>query len=228
MRVLRFTVLLAIIALAPAVAWAYTAGTGIKGTPHEFSVAGNKGASTGICARCHTPHYALTTLLLWNRVLSTKEFSWTDPATTAGTPFPKFKGDTYKGPTAKCMSCHDGSVTSKGFDSTGILTGKLDGTHPVAMPYPYLQEANTYNTKTTGGAFVKLEWVSDPMSGTNIRLFNDDGTGNITAGAVAKKSGIECSSCHDPHNKATEDVPFLRAKLSASDTTYICLKCHIK
>ena len=50
----------------------------------------------GLCTFCHTPHKALSTLLLWNHTLSTNSFRWDMAATTAGTTFPTFKGDTYK------------------------------------------------------------------------------------------------------------------------------------
>lgn len=219
-------------------------GDGIAGTAHDFSA---KGGGVGLCTFCHTPHKALSTKLLWNHTLSTNTFSWDVPTTTAGTQFPTFKGDTYKGPTAKCLSCHDGSVaigdiawwqegkppildndTHGQGDTFNVgFGGNMAGNHPVAMPYPYQQALNTYNGVTTGSQAVLTEWQTNPTT-LNIRLFNDDGSGNISAGPVPTKTGIECSSCHDPHNKAAVDDLFLRGKLAGSDTTYICLKCHIK
>lgn len=244
MKALKLLVLVAVVSLVPAAAWAFTPGAGIAGTPHDFS---SKGGGVGLCTFCHTPHKALSTLLLWNHTLSKNSFSWDVPATTAGTPFPTFKGDTYKGPTAKCLSCHDGSVAvgdiawwNEGAPGTPLdgtkhgagdaanvgFGGNMAGNHPVAMPYPYQNVANTYNGVKTGAGAALDEWRATPLA--NIRLFNDDGSGNITAGAVALKTGIECSSCHDPHNKAAVDDLFLRGNLKGSDTAYICLKCHIK
>jgi hypothetical protein len=235
----------AMIALAPAGAWAAGGGTGLAGTAHDFSA---KGGGVGLCTFCHTPHKAITTPLLWNHTLSTNSFSWDAPTTTAGTPFATFKGDTYKGPTAKCLSCHDGSVavgdiawwnegkpgspldnTKHGAGDTFNVGfgGNMAGNHPVAMPYPYNNGANTYNGVTTGAGATLSEWQPNPAT-NNIRLFNDDGAGNIKAGVVAAKTGIECSSCHDPHNKASVDDLFLRGTLAGSSTSYICLRCHIK
>jgi hypothetical protein len=243
----------AIIALAPAVGWAAPgAAGGIEGTSHDFSASSG---GVGLCTFCHTPHRAISTQLLWNHKLSTASFSWDETSTTAGTTFPTFAGDTYKGPTAKCLSCHDGSVAvgdiawwgevapGAPLDNTkhewpdafnigarnGTL-GNMSGNHPVAMPIPYGNAANTYNGITTGAQATLSEWVTDPTS-VNIRLFNDTGSGNIKAGAVATKSGIECSSCHDPHNKASEDDLFLRGKMAGNTGGaggYICLKCHNK
>ena len=227
--------------------WAAPGG-GIATTLHDFSVAGPvAGGGVGLCTFCHTPHKATTTLLLWNHKLTTNSFSWDVARTTAGTTFPTFAGDTYKGPTARCLSCHDGSVAvgdivwwNKQVPATPLdptlhgagdpvnvgLAGAMAGNHPVAMPYPYQQAVSTYNGATTGAGFVAAEWQSDPTT-LNIRLFNDN-AGDIAAGPVAAQTGIECSSCHDPHNKASVDVFFLRGNLTGNDTQYICLKCHIK
>ena len=245
MKALRFVVCLAVVALVlPAASWAFTPGAGIQGTPHDFSGKGNP--PTGSCTFCHTPHKALSTLLLWNHTLSKNTFSWDVPATTAGTKFPTFKGDTYKGPSAKCLSCHDGTVAvgdiawfnegkppvldntkhDSGPFNIASTSGSMAGNHPVAMPYPYQNAKNTYNGVSTGAGAELTEWQATPL--TPVRIFNDDGSGNITAGAVAGKTGLECSSCHDPHNKAAVDDLFLRGKLGGNDTNYICLKCHIK
>ena len=250
---------LAVLALAPALAWA-AAGTGLSGTPHDFTPTnadpmGVNVTEVGVCTYCHTPHKALSTLLLWNHTLSTNTFSWDVAKTTAGTDFPSIAGGTYKGPTAKCLSCHDGSVAigdiawfkeaphngaaannlfKIGDDSTAPLItkvqggGDMSGNHPVAMPYALGNAPSTYNSITTGNGLVLAEWVANPAA--PVRLFNDDGTGAISAGAVAGKTGIECSSCHDPHNKAATEDYFLRGKLTGSTAAsgYLCLQCHIK
>jgi hypothetical protein len=261
MKRLRLVLVLAVMVIVPSVVWAAQGdpGTGIAGTAHDFSgksVTGGNGETfiTGECTFCHTPHRALSTLLLWNHTLSTATYSWDVPKTTAGTTFPTFKGDTYNGPTAKCLSCHDGSVaigdvawfgegkpaapldTTKhvwpspfNIGATDGILGNMKGNHPVAMPYANWNGAggSTYNTVTTGAAITSGEWQTNPET-LNIRIFNDDGTGNIIAGGVEKKTGIECSSCHDPHNKASVDDLFLRGTIGGNDLNYICLKCHIK
>lgn len=228
-------------------------GDGIAGTAHDFSgKPASGGFTTGACTFCHTPHKAIKTLLLWNHTLSTNSFSWDVPATTGGTNFPTFGGSTYGGPTAKCLSCHDGSVAvgdiawfgeanRQGVEGLDALKhgagdtfnvgfgGSMAGNHPVAMPYPYGNAVNTYNAVTTGSSVTLGEWQGAPVG--PVKLYNDN-AGTISGGAVAGKSGIECSSCHDPHNKAAVDDLFLRGKIGmaavAGDTQYICLKCHIK
>lgn len=238
----------AMLALAPTGVWA-APGDGIAGTAHDF-FGGTFVANTtvGECTFCHTPHKAVSTLLLWNHSLSTNaSFTWDVTATTAGTEFPTIANN-YNGPSAKCLSCHDGTVAvgdvawfnaagptvidnTKITDTVFLIapTGDLAGNHPVAMPYPFNNVANSYNTKTTGAGAELTEWQANPQT-LNIRLFTDaDNTGaNISAGATALKTGIECSSCHDPHNKKSTDVYFLRGTLSGNSTAYICLKCHVK
>jgi len=266
----------AVIALAPLGAWALNGGEGLYNTPHDFASGGvgaagsatngtafqgsAGGLGVGLCTFCHTPHKAQSTQLLWNHKLSTNSYSWDVPATTAGTTFPVINGATYKGPTAKCLSCHDGSVAigdvawyrEQAWPAPGSLldkyigkdtpaeflitngtgaAGNMAGNHPVAMPFPFGQNKSTYNGVTTGNGFVNTDWVADPtLSGSaHIRLFND-ATGSVVAGAQPGNTGIECSSCHDPHNRQSVDDLFLRGKISGATQQdgYICLQCHIK
>lgn len=257
MKVLKFVLLVAVLLLSPAIASAFTPGTGLATTPHDFTQANNAETTedVGLCTFCHTPHRAVSTLLLWNHVLSSSTFDWDVDSTTGGTPFPTISGANYNGPTAKCLSCHDGTVAIGDvywFDESGPHTGagtlnpgqhawpdpfnvgatdgnagSMKGNHPVAMPYPLNQVGNTYNGSTTGLAVNTAEFVADPQPG--IRLFNDDGSGNITAGSAPGTTGIECSSCHDPHNSvAVSGDFFLRGLPSGNTADYICVKCHIK
>ena len=231
------------------------ATTYYTGNPYIDPATGKQGTvkiTIGLCTKCHTPHQANSTNLLWNHTLLSTEYEWNVPATTAGTVYPKFKGDTYKGASTKCLSCHDGIMSStdgmwfnrqkvsgsKYVAPAGTLDSghevaegaELSGSHPVAFPYPYGNAANAYNGTTTGNGATLSEFVPNPTV-TGIRLFNDDGTGNITAGAAAGRSGMECTSCHDVHNGAqTKDVMLLRAKLVGSSQSdgYICEQCHAK
>ena len=204
----------------------------------------------GQCTKCHTPHQAKSTNLLWNHTLSTNTYQWDVPATTAGTTYATFKGDTYKGPTTKCLSCHDGSIAStdgmwfnRGWNkSTKYVgawsghevaseAGSMVGTHPVAMPYPFNNAKSTYNLSTTGDDANLTDWVADPKA-LGIRMFKDDGAGNITAGTALGKTGIECSSCHDVHNGSrVKDSYLVTGKINGSDRSaggYICTQCHVK
>ena len=215
-----------------------------------------------MCTFCHTPHKAKSSLLLWNHTLSSNTFQWDVAATTSGTALPGFTGNAYNGPSAKCLSCHDGSVaigdvgwfneaareganaingfkiggagvsnaTTPGTTSKMIGSGgNLSGNHPVAIPYPLNGAPNVYNGSTSGAQLATNDFATDPTA-NNIRLYSDIGGGAIVGKATPGKSGIECSSCHDPHNKAAKDDYFLRGKLTGGTQAdgYICLQCHKK
>jgi hypothetical protein len=224
------------------------------GTPAMDAATGKQITSKvaiGLCTKCHTPHQALSTNLLWNHTLMSTEYEWDVPATTAGTLYPKFKGDTYKGASTKCLSCHDGlmastdgmwfsrqRMTGTKYVCTGCLNSghevaegaEMSGSHPVAFPYPYNNAPSAYNGTTTGNAATLAEFVADPTL-AGMRLFNDDGAGNIVAGAVGGRTGMECTSCHDVHNgPRTKDVMLLTGKLTGSSQSdgYICEQCHKK
>jgi len=258
------TALVAVICCAgvPTVVRAGTsAGTGMAGSTHDFSTSTSSVVPIGMCTRCHTPHHAEQTHLLWNHALSTNTFSWDVPTTTAGTTLPTNVEATYQGSSTKCLGCHDGSVATSevawfensgprnlGTSTSGIgdvgKGGVMNGIHPIAVPFPYLGVANTYNGATTAAGYAQSggipsqwfsEWVSSPAF--PIRLFNDDGSGHITAGASPGTSGIECTSCHDIHND--EDVAdsnntadaynyYLRGKITGNTSAYLCQGCHNK
>lgn len=240
------TLAIGTVMFAPSVTWA-APGDGFIGSPHDGTL---HSTTKGACTNCHTPHKAKTTSLLWNHTLSTNTFAWDDTSTTAGTNYPTFKGDTYKGMSAKCLSCHDGSVAvtdgqwfMEGTLVTGTFKisdpifqvgagGSMAGSHPVAMPYPANGALSTYNGVTNGSTTALGEWVPDPMATNNIRLYNDNGAGVIKAGTVTGKTGIECGSCHDIHNgSSVKDDLLVRGTIAGSSSSaggYICLQCHKK
>ena len=167
------------------------------GTAYIDPATGKQGTTKvtiGLCTKCHTPHQAKSTNLLWNHTLQAITYKWDEPATTAGTEYATFKGDTYKGPTTKCLCCHDGLLSStdgmwfnRAIDerqpSMSHRAGSLntghevaDGTnmsksHPVAMPYPLNGASNTYNFSKNGANIEPTEWVADPMATNKIRLY---------------------------------------------------------
>ncbi|MBW2716274.1 MAG: cytochrome c3 family protein [Deltaproteobacteria bacterium] len=226
-------------------------GDGLALSAHDFT--DDASVAVGLCTFCHTPHRAQQTKLLWNHTLSSLSYSWADTTvTTNGTTLPTFD-NTWQGVSKNCLSCHDGTVAIGDiawFDATPNQnlfadqhndpadprlitfavpgTGDMSGNHPVAHPFPYQGAASTYNSVSSGTEVVASGWVADPTAG-GIRLFNDDGSGNVSAGPIAGQTGIECSSCHDPHN-GTQVLGeyFLRGTLTGSDSNYICLKCHDK
>jgi predicted CXXCH cytochrome family protein len=227
----------------------------VTGTPYIDPATGKQGkvsVTIGLCTKCHTPHQAVSTNLLWNHTLQSTQYKWDVPNTTAGTKYPTFKGDTYKGASTKCLSCHDGLMSStdgmwfnrqrtagskylapaNSLDSGHEVAkgANMSGSHPVAFPYPFDNAPSTYNFSTTGDEAALDEFQPDPTA-FGIRLFNDDGSGNVIAGKAAGRTGMECTSCHDVHNgKRAVGAMLLTGQLTGSTQSdgYICLQCHIK
>lgn len=223
-------------------------GDGLSNTRHDF--ANRASVPVGSCTFCHTPHKASNTLLLWNHTLSQNTFTWEVATTTAGTTLPSLSGQSYAGPSTKCLSCHDGSVAigdvgwfnggkpAQPLSNMSILkdvyrigpSGAMKGNHPVGVPYPYNNVNSTYNGISEGNALIYSEWQPDPSAISNVKLYHDAGSGSVDGGPATGTSGIECTSCHDPHNRAAVDVYFLRGKLTGANQAsgYICLQCHVK
>lgn len=211
--------MLAAFGLAP---WIAEAVTG----PHNMS---SKAPGGQVCIACHAPHKTPKSPLLWNHVLSSANYSWSDwTQTTGGTTLPT-NIQTWSGSSKMCLSCHDGTVEvgaiyapSSIFDSTkitgddriGTATGDLKGNHPVAVPYPFNTAKNTYNGVTTGDLALTSGWVASP---TKVKIYMD------AASAGPNNRGIECASCHDPHGTAYGD--YLRDNPAGSA---LCLDCHTK
>jgi len=186
--------LLALSALA-VLALATTATADIVNSDHNFS---SSGWSQGeICKPCHTPHHALQGDP-YNMVNS---LLWNHELTTAT--FTMFNGTTQQITTLSklCLSCHDGTVA---LDSYGGRTGSvfisgdakigtdLRDDHPVAVEY-----SETWHAPASDLQYAKL-WE-----------YNG-------------KKYIECSSCHEPHNRNKQDH-MLRVSNSGST---LCLDCH--
>jgi hypothetical protein len=216
--------------------------------------------SVGACTFCHTPHKASSTLLLWNHTASSNTFQWDVAATTAGTALPSFTGSysgpsakclachdgsvavgdvgwfQEKSRTAAAAATDGGTNGALNtFKMTGAASklvgasGALNGTHPVAVPYPLNGAPNVYNGSTSGARLATNDFVADPTA-NNMRLYSDFGGGAIVGKVQPGKTGIECSSCHDPHNKAAVDRYFLRGMFTGAGQAsgYICQQCHIK
>lgn len=203
----------------------------------------------GLCVFCHTPHKGQSSLILWNHRMSASNYTWADVSaaggkTTGGTAYPT-NLRTWTGSTAKCLSCHDGTVSvgalywsdatanpsvqmaGNNVNAAGQMTNPaflttqgggadLSGNHPVGVPYPYNRVAATYNAITTGPDVKLTEYVAQP---TGVKIFGAGGGGAPTTGAA----GIECASCHDAHGTA-----FAHHLRVTNQGSQLCLACHQK
>jgi len=194
------------------------AGAGITGSAHDFS--GETWNTDGeICAPCHTPHNADTTVTaapLWDRAtLGTTTYTLYSSSTLDASDLSQPGGAS-----KLCMSCHDGTISLDSFGGTtggtDMITGDaqftdLEGHHPVSF---------TYNAAlaTTDGE------LHDPTTTSS----GIAGGGNIDADMLFMGTTVndqmECASCHDVHDSASQE--FLLVKSNAASA--LCLTCHDK
>jgi predicted CXXCH cytochrome family protein len=155
-----------------------------------------------VCVFCHTPHRAARGPGLWNRQVPGGGAQ--APATPGVT-----LAETLGGPSALCMSCHDGTIAlgsmlnpprrGGGPDMRDVfLRGRsafgndLSNHHPVGMAY-----------KTTA---------------------RQDSQDLADAGLLAlplRAGELHCTTCHEPHSD--EHPPFLR---KTGQEGQLCLECH--
>jgi predicted CXXCH cytochrome family protein len=192
-----------------------------SGTGHDFAEsvwAGYVAGTTStvvrgeVCAPCHTPHGSTVSAPppLWNHVTSSNS-SWS--MYTSAT----YSQNAVSAPTGVsglCLGCHDGVTAmnaygggSTAFDSTmasgadGYVGTDLTNDHPISLVYA--------TSKTSDGA--KLLDASTVKS-TNAGLLPGD--------------KVECSSCHEPHNRGepmSNNAKYLRISNVGSA---LCTSCH--
>jgi predicted CXXCH cytochrome family protein len=215
----------------------------ISGSAHDirarvgYAATDNSGGQ--ICVYCHTPHNAQATKILWNHTASTTLAGWaTGSTTTNTTPLPTNVNEA-NSPSGRCMSCHDGSIAvgdvlnfngapSATMNPTHITNAAyllnsagIQKSHPVHVPY----KGSTYFALTSAVPLASTEYKDSLGTGcvgssycaggsTSVPLY---GSSNITL-------GVECGSCHEPHNKLGT-TNFLRL---ANTGSALCLACHNK
>jgi predicted CXXCH cytochrome family protein len=215
----------------------------IAATKHNLSNAsGNSvrsstaGGTNQVCVFCHVPHKARADKnAAWNRSDPSSSASWGSATTTVGG---TTLSSTIGKPSLECFSCHDGtsnigSVISSptgsalsmvGTGAGGTMTSgaainpsSLAGNHPVSVRMPSADNGSgTYNGNSTGSRVRTSEFDTLAAAKGSGMLFYTDSDNPAV-------SGIECGSCHDPHDNS--NAPFLRGSLSGSD---LCGNCHNK
>jgi len=180
----------------------------IVGSKHDFSRQGWSGGR--ICLPCHTPHNANTTLTnapLWNHAVTTATYTlYSSDTLNAQLEQPSSSS-------RLCLSCHDGTVAIDSFGGqvgSRMVTGDaligtdLRGTHPISFEY-------TSSLANEDGGL----W--DPTSAPS-------GLGGTIETDLLIRGKVECSSCHDAHNKDGNEA-LLRIDNQGSA---LCLTCHDK
>ena len=177
-----------------------------------------------MCAVCHTPHGADTSVSeapLWNHTVTTATYE-----TYASASLDAIPGQP-NGVSKLCLSCHDGTVAVDSFDGkTGTWTigfgnigTDLTRHHPISFAYD--------------GALATVDGqLHDPES-------TPSGLGGTIDNDLLRQGQMECTSCHDVHisrndsgcsgchfvhGNTTETLSLRKSNAGSA----LCLTCHDK
>lgn len=202
-----------------------TAGQGIANTQHDPRI-WSFGFEAQICVMCHAPHNASSDGPLWNHAMSAvasyKLYSSPSTLATIGQP----------GPSSKlCLSCHDGTVAvlayggntggmtlidAAGAGAMSVIGQDLSNDHPIGF---------VYDSALVSKDPTKLKPTSTPVTigASSTR------TGTISTMLLEGGTKMECSSCHDVHNKFTVATLSGRGLVKVgTGGSALCVTCHIK
>lgn len=168
-----------------------------------------QGARPDFCAYCHAPHTGLNQGL-WNQTLTKQSYSvyTSDTEKNRGTQ-PRLGDDSNL-----CLSCHDGTVaigatvaygqvtTHGSMYNSDVFGSNMQPSHPFSLVLPIKDNIDLVASLASKGK------TDDPTGA--VKLIN----GNI-----------ECTSCHDPHVQAKDQLSqnFL---VRDSSKGQMCLACH--
>lgn len=221
---------------------------GISTTKHNLSISGpgtvKATSDERICVFCHTPHHAIVdvdgiTVPLWNHTLSTASYQLFDSFTLLSPTSPAIQPD---GSARLCLSCHDGTVAIGSVVNTGTALSSiamqgvggsgempagptnmgtdLSGHHPISI------EVNNalINDKEMqcNNNLVSFK-ICNPLPASPVKLVQ---TNNAYVSGPPSGVGVQCSSCHDPHE---DPVPGTSVFLRIGDKNNydaLCSTCH--
>lgn len=248
---MRTTVLLcSVVLLAGFVFHTGIVSAGIATTKHNLSIGGpgtvKATSEEKICVFCHTPHNAISDLAgisvpLWNHTLSSASYQLFDSITLLSPTSPAIQPD---GNARLCLSCHDGTVAIGSVVNTGTgLTSiamqgvggsgempaglsnmgtNLSGHHPISI------EVNNalINDKATqcNNNIVSFKICVPPVS-SPIKL---DKTNNTYVAGPPSGIGVQCSSCHDPHEDPNPGTTVFLRLGDKNNYDQLCNTCHIQ
>ncbi|HEV2349610.1 MAG TPA: cytochrome c3 family protein [Terriglobia bacterium] len=170
------------------------------------------GGLSAACLYCHAPHSGVGGVTpLWNQTLTTQTYTPYQSSTynEAGLPQPALGSDTNL-----CLSCHDGTIApgqtvaygrfamTGSMKSTDTFGTNLSNSHPASLVLPLKDSPYLVASLVAQGT------TADPT------------------GAVHLVNGnIECTTCHNPHVQATDQVvgQFL---VRDGSNGQLCLACH--
>lgn len=208
-------ILITSLALVGSVGLCSMASAAILGSAHDFTAF--EWAHEQICLPCHAPHNNDNAAgeVLWNHAITGAIFTlYSSPTLDAGLVQPT-------GISKFCLSCHDGTVAIDSFGgvSGGTMIGdievdanlgtNLNNDHPVSFIY------DSSLASVDGGLFDPVTTASGMETGGEGGTIDED---------MLFDGSLECASCHDVHNKYSQD-----SLLNVSNEgSGLCLICHDK
>lgn len=220
---------------------------GIVTTKHNLSATGpgpiKAVSEQRVCVFCHAPHNALTVGPLWNHSMSSAAYTLYKSGTLKSPTDPAIQPD--RG-ARLCLSCHDGTiaigaVVNSGGASTTIsmqATPSLDAQGKLAAG-----TSSNLGTNISGHHPVSIEVNSSLITAKNDQCVNNLIAMRVctppSASAVKLKAtdnqysvgprsyvGVQCSSCHDPHNDPTPGTTKFLVLGDKNNYDALCNTCH--
>ena len=195
--------LMALVMLVPLRVWA---ASEVVNTVHNLSTSGPGSVRSltvdQVCVFCHTPHSPLPVGPLWNREVSGATYVEYGSSTLRASPGQPTGNSRF------CLSCHDGTV------ALGAL-----GNPPTRAPN------DLANTFLTGRSSLGTDLADDHPVSFRYDATLRAGGGRLaqpaTTGLPLENQELQCSSCHDPHEK--DIAPFLHRTTRNGE---LCTACH--
>lgn len=209
----------------------------IAGSQHDFSTTGgvapfNNAADT--CSTCHVAHKPLVNVPLWNHTNTSVSYNLykdnTSPAYGAGNA--AAYDNTTPGRSAKCLGCHDGTVTVDGTDYVSSATDGgaywilCDNEQAGATPPQMVGRGQgaPFDAATADGLKgshpVMVDYAvvdNDATNYTAAASLTDAVLDDVGGGVLL----VSCTTCHDAH---APNANMLR--VAAAGT--LCSDCHKK
>ncbi len=249
--------LLALAVASPGLVLANGTGTGIVGSPHDFTdniVAGaalnieNDNANTAawnnkrkeICRTCHVPHDHGAVRygnqgILWNHEVTTKA-SWAMYASDPN--LIDFIDGTIEaapaGTSKLCLGCHDGVTAVNQYDGKGPADAGYGG----GTTYLMGDYSGGFVIGNTAASLTNNHPISITYDNLNDTQLFDPATITMangdTVASLLDNNRVECSTCHDVHDReSVAGTHLLRTTTKGDDLTglnasALCLTCHDK
>ncbi|MHC4253531.1 MAG: cytochrome c3 family protein [Planctomycetota bacterium] len=189
---------------------ATTVEAGLAGSAHDFCLQSWSGGTA--CLPCHTTHDANDVKApLWSHEQSEAQIiPYESPTGSLDAAI----NEPGIGVTAACLSCHDGTVA---LDAFGGASGSALRIDPARRIGPDLSRDHPVGFVYDSSLAAGDGELRDPATA-------ESGLGGTIAEDMLVNGRLECSSCHDVHNRSGQ--PKLLIKSNAQSA--LCVTCHIK